>query len=585
MSFTLPQIQNSKFKVFLIVLLVLVVPITSVSARSITDIQEEIDSQQQSLNELENEINGLKTDLSNQQAQLGSASSELENLQVEISSIQKEISINELELQLISDQIKLKQLEKSQKEISRNINLEIGYLDWRVQDVQAYSFLGKSKDLEKNREYDSFLIDEQQKQITELFKELLTLDLLVDEYNQKLVELEEKNKELDSKKLELEKRLAEINSIIYSSYSQLGSLQDHSSNIQKQISQLQEEQKLAFEREKEILENDPGGGGGDISEGQWYFYGTGRDLYQGHGVGLSQWGAHGLAKNGYSYSDILTFYYAGTQISSGINSNINVQGYGNMSLDTYAAGLGEVPDKACGSSEQVSQNPAKYVVDNPSTSWDCWPEEAIKAQVVAAKAYAYWYNSVYGSICTSASCQVYVGGNAKAWAATETAGMVVTYSGTPIEAVYSSDNSQGYGTADNDTIWQNFSGNGTAYAYLRAANDSGLATQTQWTNWAYQTNGFGATDIDSLLNYIANSANYSASIRNEAQSIINQIGNVSTINFVRDPSLRVKKVVLVGTNGQTREMGGWWFKNTWNSWSYDTGRLDYIYSQTFFLSQ
>lgn len=585
MSFTLPQIQNSKFKLLLILTLVFLVPITSVSARSITDIQQDIDNQQQSLTSLEGEINALKSELINQEAQMRNASSELEKLQLEISAIQKEISINELELTFISDQIKLKELEKAQKEISRNINLEIGYLDWRVQDVGAYSFLGKSKDLEKNREYDAFIIALQQKQIADIFKELLSLDKLVEVYNVKLSELINKNSELDAKKIELEKRLAEINSILYSSYSQLGSLQDQSFNIQKQISQLQEEQKQAFEREKEILESDPGGGGGDISEGQWYFYGSGRDLYQGHGVGLSQWGAHGLAKNGYSYSDILTFYYAQTQVSGGINSNINVDGYGVMSLDTYAAGLGEVPDKACGTSEQASQNPTKYVEDNPSTAWDCWPEEAIKAQVVAAKAYAYWYNSVYGHICTSASCQVYVGGNSKAWAANETAGQVVTYAGTPIEAVYSSDNSQGYGTADNDTIWQNFRGDGTPYAYLRSANDAGLATPTQWTNWTYQTNGFTATDLDSLLSYIANSPNYSSSIRSEAQSIINKIGSVSTINFVRDPSLRVKKVVLVGTNAQTASMGGWWFKNTWNSFAYDTGRNDYIYSQTFFLAQ
>lgn len=32
----------------------------------------------------------------------------------------------------------------------------------------------------------------------------------------------------------------------------------------------------------------------------------------GHGVGMSQYGAHGMAKNGYSYTDILSHYYVGT---------------------------------------------------------------------------------------------------------------------------------------------------------------------------------------------------------------------------------------------------------------------------------
>lgn len=34
----------------------------------------------------------------------------------------------------------------------------------------------------------------------------------------------------------------------------------------------------------------------------------------GHGVGMSQWGANGMAKAGYNYKDILTHYYSGVEI-------------------------------------------------------------------------------------------------------------------------------------------------------------------------------------------------------------------------------------------------------------------------------
>ena len=34
----------------------------------------------------------------------------------------------------------------------------------------------------------------------------------------------------------------------------------------------------------------------------------------GHGVGLSQWGAHGMAKQGHTYREILSFYYPGTEV-------------------------------------------------------------------------------------------------------------------------------------------------------------------------------------------------------------------------------------------------------------------------------
>jgi len=36
----------------------------------------------------------------------------------------------------------------------------------------------------------------------------------------------------------------------------------------------------------------------------------------GHGVGMSQWGAHEMASRGHSYQEILSFYYDGARIRS-----------------------------------------------------------------------------------------------------------------------------------------------------------------------------------------------------------------------------------------------------------------------------
>ena len=35
----------------------------------------------------------------------------------------------------------------------------------------------------------------------------------------------------------------------------------------------------------------------------------------GHGVGMSQYGANGMANNGYSYKDILLYYYKGVSLN------------------------------------------------------------------------------------------------------------------------------------------------------------------------------------------------------------------------------------------------------------------------------
>lgn len=50
-----------------------------------------------------------------------------------------------------------------------------------------------------------------------------------------------------------------------------------------------------------------------VREGETYIF-TGSGF--GHGVGLSQWGAHGQARAGRSYTDILAFYYPGTRLGS-----------------------------------------------------------------------------------------------------------------------------------------------------------------------------------------------------------------------------------------------------------------------------
>lgn len=63
-------------------------------------------------------------------------------------------------------------------------------------------------------------------------------------------------------------------------------------------------------------ENETQGTGGSVSQTtavplSYTFTGTG----WGHSVGLSQWGAHAMAEIGFSYQDILKFYYTGIEIA------------------------------------------------------------------------------------------------------------------------------------------------------------------------------------------------------------------------------------------------------------------------------
>ncbi len=101
-----------------------------------------------------------------------------------------------------------------------------------------------------------------------------------------------------------------------------------------------------------------------------------------HYKGMSQYGAKGRADDGQDYKEIISFYYDhDVDEKDGFPERISVDGFGEMDFQKYLYGLAEMP-----------------------SSWD---SEALKAQAVAARTYAYRYVKAGKSICTSQSCQVF----------------------------------------------------------------------------------------------------------------------------------------------------------------------------------
>lgn len=100
-----------------------------------------------------------------------------------------------------------------------------------------------------------------------------------------------------------------------------------------------------------------------------------------HYNGMSQYGAKARADSGQDYEDILKFYYKVglTDVKKDKEAKISVQGYGEMSYQKYLYGIAEMPSD--------------------------WNSEALKAQAVAARTYAYRTGK---PICTSQSCQVFL---------------------------------------------------------------------------------------------------------------------------------------------------------------------------------
>jgi peptidoglycan hydrolase CwlO-like protein len=106
-----------------------------------------------------------------------------------------------------------------------------------------------------------------------------------------------------------------------------------------------------------------------------------------HRKGMSQYGARGRAQAGQDFKTILRAYYGKEPVGKDTNGDISVSGHGSMSFeDRYLLGIAEMPSS--------------------------WHPEALKAQAVAARTYAYRYKSEGKEICTTEACQVFNSGKA-----------------------------------------------------------------------------------------------------------------------------------------------------------------------------
>ena len=146
---------------------------------------------------------------------------------------------------------------------------------------------------------------------------------------------------------------------------------------------------------KGFLESAPGGSFGVFSFGAYT-----------HRKGMSQYGARGRAQSGQDFKTILKAYYGKEPTGKETGGTIKVAGFGDMDFETaYLYGIAEMPSS--------------------------WHPEALKAQAVAARTYAYRYKNEGKEICTTEACQVFNKGKSDsppdAWrnAVNDTKGQVI----------------------------------------------------------------------------------------------------------------------------------------------------------------
>ena len=329
----------------------------------------------------------------------------------------------------------------------------------------------------------------------------------------------------------------------------------------------------------------PFGAGQAVSQQETYiFNGSG----WGHGVGMCQEGARGMAEAGFPYDQILTHYYQGTQVTGwetptsirvGLlegqsvlylvaeagtftfytsggdipgaamtpggtwtvaaddqgrffivrpdGTCVNDTSYGGIYDPLYIRGASDgdvlrLPQNGNhGVSHLSNYTPLELNIHGSShpyalrailISWfetylkgiaevpGNWPQEAVKAQVVAARSYAVRSMGKHASsnydICDGVHCQYYLGYDKEkeaGWvqAVDATAGQVLTYGGQVAQCFYSA--SCGGHTDNNEDVWF-----GTPVPYLRGVPDPWCMSETNY--YAHWTAAYSKAEMEAILN-------------------------------------------------------------------------------------
>lgn len=583
-KFDLSSKRYSHYKIFvyILILIMFLTPYHIVFSKTLEEVDKELEEKKESLKSLEEVLKESQNSANYFKSQKYTSSSALEQVKNELEQIELEIVINENEYEKVKSELEVFKLELERGNIVINEKIVDLYIYNKQGIVDFVLENGEMDGFWKDFKYQEKILDDNIENINVVSQGILDINNDIKSLELSIDVLQEQNGKLTSQKADLEQKIAYYNSMeVYNLTKQEG-IRAQMGAVQQEIEGLTAEQKRIIDEETALI-GDANGGTKPLESGEYYFYGRGRSLYQGHGLGFSQYGAMGGALKGMSGDAIATFYFKSSNIGSS-SGNVEVIGYGTMNVEDYVSGLGEIPDKACGTEEQANSRPDKYRVDNPSTIWDCWPEESIKAQVIVARSYALAYG---GPICTTAVCQVYKGGDGKRWASTETSEKVLMSGGTIIKAYYSSDNNNGWGTATHrNPVWcWDFSGNcGSGFSWLQAVNDAQFASKGPYTDWMWRTNSYSLTDLQAMLEWFA-SKNYNNS--SNMRQLLNEIGSLNDIQIQRDASGRTSKIKIIGSNN-SRDVNGEIFKEIWNLWVGNvkmSGEVDPIFSLTYYFVQ
>lgn len=341
-------------------------------------------SQADELDELNKQINELNSALNQSKAATAPLESQLKSMQTQVAGIKAQVGAIESDIET-----KRKNIENSYNNLEKQE--EILYRTIREYYVRSYYNSPFLTLLSAPSASEITQVLAYQKAKTDQDKAIITnIALSISDLEGKKERLENEQTRLTSLKATLDTQSAELDKIVSGAKS-------YQATLSSKISELSS-------RQQEIINQRSGSftatiGDSDLADdynasikgfresapsGYFAVFSFGAHT---HRKGMSQYGARGRAQSGQNASQILQAYYGKSPVSKDTGGTIRVAGYGEMDFEgRYLMGIAEMPSS--------------------------WHQEALKAQAIAARTYAYRYKAGGQEICTTEACQVYNDGKA-----------------------------------------------------------------------------------------------------------------------------------------------------------------------------
>lgn len=413
------------------------------------------------LNEILAEKDKVNTQISSLSNQLTSTASQIRSIENTLNKISKEIE--EIEKNLNERRLSLEQ-----KINVRDSVLKSYYYSKSLNELEV--IIGESSSSFSNL---SIALQAKEKINSSLIDTIKILSKEISEYESDRLEAEKATKELE---LSFKNFLAIKNKLLSQQNNlsgELSELKEEQEEVEDKLDDINSSIKKLSDKQQAIIREKAGDGvSGSIGDYEPPSYKLPEPSFKPafalmsygaftHYNGMSQYGALGRAKDGQDYKEILKFYYkVNTKKVDNFPSTISVKGVGTLDYQYYLYGIAEMPSD--------------------------WPVEALKAQAIAARTYAYRASK---PICITEACQVYNSSKASAiksgkypnWkkAVDETKGIILD---NPKNSQYSS-TTGGY---SNDSGWDLDGGAWPGTAYEKVAG-------SPWFYKAWYTQGYSTT--------------------------------------------------------------------------------------------